>query len=401
MTLDPVWPVSMPKLRDLWMLDPKVRYLNHGGFGATPRAVLAHQNELRERMEREPSQFFFHYVGPELERARHALASFVNAGADDLAFVTNATTGVNLVLKNLELEPGDEIVTTNHDYPACRMALEDLAARLDLRLVVADLPLPLRDSDAVIQRILDATSSQTRLVLIDHVSSPTGVVMPVEKLVGKLEARGIDVLVDGAHATGMLELDVNAIGAAYYVGNLHKWLCTPKGTAFVHVRPDRQKGFRPLVISRGFPDTAGFRRDHDWPGTYDCTGFLCISKAIETMGSMLPGGWPELRARNRAMACAARAYLCDALGLEPPAPESMLGALVTLPLPSHLPATKQQPPPRFDPLSARLFAEHAIEVPVFTWSSPQRWFRVSAQLYNETSDYEALAAVLRDSETST
>ena len=272
-----------------------------------------------------------------------------------------------------------------------------LAERQDLRLVVADVPLPLRDSDAVIERIVDATSSQTRLVLIDHVSSPTGVVMPVEKLVRKLEARGIDVLVDGAHATGMLELDVNAIGAAYYVGNLHKWLCSPKGTAFVHVRPDRQKGFQPLVIARGFPGTSGFRRDHDWPGTYDCTGFLCIPKAIETMASLLPGGWPELRARNHAMALAARAHLCETLSLTPPVPESMVGALVTLPLPEHLAAASEQPASRFDPLGAKLFAEHAIEVPIFAWPSPERrWFRVSAQLYNDRPDYEALSRALRD-----
>ncbi len=387
----------MPKSRDFWMLDPKVRYLNHGAFGATPRAVLEHQSELRARMEREPAQFFAHYVGPELARARHALGVFVNADADDFIFVTNATTGVNLVLENLELEAGDEIVTTNHDYLSCRMAMQALARRRDLRLVVVEIPLPLRDGDSVIEAVLAATSSQTRLVLIDHVTSPTGVVMPVEKLVAKLEARGIDVLVDGAHATGMLELDVSAIGAAYYVGNLHKWLCSPKGTAFVHVRRDRQKGFRPLVVARGAGGTEGFRRDHDWPGTYDCTGFLCIPRAIEVMAGLLPGGWPELRARNRAMARAARDHLCSTFGLAPPVPESMLGALVTLPLPAHLAWRGTQPTAPIDPLARTLFDTHAIEVPVFAWpSSPHRWFRVSAQLYNDRADYEALARALGD-----
>ncbi len=353
-------------------------------------------------MEREPSQFFLHYVGPELERAREALAAFVHADADDLAFVTNATTGVNLVLQNLELEPGDEIVTTNHDYPSCRMAMQALAERFDARLIVADIPLPISEPEEVIDRVMAATSSQTRLVLLDHVSSPTGVVMPVEKLVGRLESRGIDVLVDGAHAAGMLELDIEAIGAAYYVGNLHKWLCSPKGTAFVHVRRDRQKGFKPLVISRGFPDTTGFRRDHDWPGTFDCTGFLAVPKAIEVMGAMLPGGWSAVRERNRATARAARAYLCEALALTPPVPESMLGALVTLPLPRHREVSGAQPAQaRVDSLQAELFARHGIEVPIFTWPSwSRRWFRVSAQLYNARADYEALAAAL-SAETST
>lgn len=350
-------------------------------------------------MEREPSQFFLHYVGPELERARHALAGFIHADADDLAFVTNATTGVNLVLRNIELEPGDEIVTTNHDYPSCRMALQALADRCDARLIVADIPLPLTDPEDVIARVMAATSSQTRLVLIDHVSSPTGVVMPVEKLVGRLESRGIDVVVDGAHATGMIELDIEAIGAAYYVGNLHKWLCSPKGTAYVHVRRDRQKGFEPLVISRGFPNTTGFRRDHDWAGTFDCTGFLAIPKAIEVMGAMLPGGWPALRERNRATARAARALLCERLGLDAPVPESMLGTLVTLPLPRHREVTGAQPTGlRVDPLQAELFDVHGIEVPIFTWPSwPRRWFRVSAQLYNARADYEALATALQGS----
>jgi isopenicillin-N epimerase len=229
------------------------------------------------------------------------------------------------------------------------------------------------------------------------VTSPTGLVLPIERLVDELSRRGVDALVDGAHAPGMVPLDLRALGAAYYTGNCHKWMCAPKGTGFLHVRPDRQTGVRPLVISHGAnsprTDRTRFRLEFDWMGTVDPTGYLTIPEAIRYVGSLLPGGWPAVMARNRATALGARDRLCAALSVAPPAPDSMIGSLAAVPVPVDF-----GPPPVVDepdPLQTALFDRFGIELLVFTWRAlATRILRVSAQLYNTAADYERLAQAL-------
>ncbi len=381
----------------LWTLDPGVTFLNHGSFGACPAAVLHAQALLRDRMERHPVRFLDRELEGYLDEARAALAAFVGADADDLAFVPNATTGVNTVLRALEFVPGDEILVTDHAYNACRNAVEYVAARAGATVVVAPVPFPLADPAEVTRAVLARVTRFTRLVLVDHVTSPTGIVLPVAEIARGLEGSGIDLLVDGAHAPGMLPLDVDALGAAYYAGNAHKWLCAPKGAAFLWVRRDRQADVRPLTISHGWnaarTDRSRFRLLFDWTGTDDPTPYLCIPESLRFVGSLLPGGWAELRERNRALALEARALLCDALGVAPPAPESMLGSLATVPLP---PSEDGSLTGR-DPYQRHLLDAYGIEVPVFAWPRPpRRWLRVSAQLYNRRAHYERLAQALRE-----
>ncbi len=376
-----------------WGLSREVAFLNHGSFGACPTAVLDEQRRLRDRLERQPVQFFARDLEGLLDEARAALAAFVHAAPDDLAFVPNATTGVNTVVRSLRYEPGDELLTTDHVYNACRNTMLWAEAQ-GAHVVQARVPFPLSSPDEVVTSVLSRVSARTRLALLDHVTSPTGLVYPIEQLVHELLARGVDTLVDGAHAPGMVPLDLDALGAAYYTGNCHKWLCAPKGAAFLHVRRDKQAGLRPSAISHGAnsprTDRSRFRLEFDWAGTDDPTPFLCVPAAIRFLGALLPGGWPELMERNRALVLQGRRVLLSALGGAAPAPESMIGMLAALPLP---------PAPQGEAASVTQLAlvARGIEVPLWDFpASPQRIVRISAQLYNALPQYERLAAELKD-----
>jgi isopenicillin-N epimerase len=374
----------------MWSLEPGTIFLNHGSFGACPRAVLDEQSRLRERMEAQPVRFFMREVPPLLEAARAELGRFIGADADDLAFVPNATTAVNAIVRSLPLRAGDEIVTTNHAYNACVNALRVTPATV----VVADVPFPIASPDQVVDAILARVTSKTRLALIDHVTSPTAIVFPVERIIRTLAERGVDTMVDGAHALGMLPLDLRALGAAYYTANAHKWLCCPKGAAFLHVRRDRQQQIRPATISHGanaaLEGRTRFRVEFDWTGTDDPTPALCIPAAIRTLSAQ--DGWP---ARNHVLALEARDILCHALRLKPPAPDAMLGSMASVPLPDadYAPCPS---PVGTDAFQMELIRRYAIEVPIFGWPAwPKRLLRVSAQLYNRRAQYETLAEALR------
>ncbi len=375
-----------------WTLDPALAFLNHGSFGATPIAVMAHQAELRARLERNPVDFFMRYLPGALDDARHALAAFLGADPAGLAFVPNATTGVNTVLANLAptLAPGDELLTTDHAYGACRNALEALAARTGTRVVIARVPFPGTTPDLVVDAIRAALSPRTKLALVDHLTSPTGVVFPVERIVPLLAERGVDTLVDGAHAPGSVPLALDHLGAAYYTGNGHKWTCAPKGAAFLWVRADRRRDFHPLTISHGYarplaPGETRFRAEFDWVGTDDPTAYLTLPFAIDFLQRLVPGGWEAIRAANRAGALAARSALEACLQLQATTDPSMLAGLASIPLPDgDAPA-----------LAARLFTHDAIEVPVIPYPSPPaRLLRVAWHLHTREADLTRLVTAL-------
>ena len=382
-----------------WLLDPGVVFLNHGSFGSCPRVVLEVQREFRDRLECQPVRFFLRELEGLWDGARHVLSQFLGADTDDLVFVPNATTGVNTVLRSLRFQPGDEMLVTNHEYNACRNALNFAAERSGARVVVANVPFPFQHEDDLVQPILERVTSRTRLALLDHVTSQTGVVFPLPRLVRELAARGVETLVDGSHAPGMVPLNLNDMGAAYYTGNCHKWICAPKGVAFLHVRRDRQTGIRPLVISHGAnsprTDRSGFLIEFGWTGTSDPSACLCVPEALRFMGSLLPGGWPEVMQRNCELVLAARDVLVRTLGIEAPCPDEFIGSLAALRLPDAVATHSSKSPLHLDPLQDRLLYEHGIEVPVIPWPAPpQRLLRISAQLYNSLPQYEQLAKVL-------
>ena len=384
-------PPSRKQLLACWSLDPSITFLNHGSFGACPLPVLTAQQHWRDRMERQPLQFFGRDLEALLDDARAELAAFVGAEADDLAFVPNATTAINTVLKSLSFAPGDELLTTNQEYNACRNALNYVAERYGLKVVVAQVPFPLEEPQQVIDAIVSCISDKTRLALLDHVVSQTGLVFPLAELVQTLTQRGVETLVDGAHAPGMLPLNLQAIGATYYTGNLHKWVSAPKGAAFLYVQRDRQPAIRPLTISHGAnatrTDRSRFRLEFDWVGTDDPTAYLCVPDAIRFMGSLLPGGWDELMATNHALAIAARQVLCETLQIAPPCPEEMLGAMAVVPLPDGNPMGLQD----------ALLERYQIEVPIVPFpNASSRLVRVSAQLYNQLEQYQYLGRALAE-----
>jgi isopenicillin-N epimerase len=390
---------------DAWALDPELVFLNHGSYGAVPRAVLAVQAELRAEMEANPVGFLGRALEPRLDAARARLAAFLRADPDDLAFVPNATHAVATVLRSLRFGPGDVIATTDHEYNAALNMARFAAARDGARVVVARIPLPVGGPDEALERVLAATGPRTRLVLVSHVTSPTALVLPLAELVPLLEARGIPVLVDGAHAPGMLPLDLDALGASFYTGNLHKWVCAPRGAAFLHVRRDRRAAVRPLAISHGAndprPARSTFRKEFDWTGTSDPTPYLAVPAALDTIEALVAGGWPAVMARNVRLATEARRQLVAAAGRPALAPEAMLGSMAALDLPPD-PGFVARAAADPDPLQGRLLAA-GIEVPVHAWPRDpmpgerrRRLLRVSAHLHNDAGEYAYLAGVLSE-----
>lgn len=385
--------------RSLWYLDPAVTFLNHGSFGACPKEVLKFQWQLKQRLEREPVQFLVREFEPLLDQARVELARFVGAKPGNLVFVPNATSGINTVLRSLRFSKGDELLVTDHEYNACRNALNFVAARSGAKVVVAPVSFPVASSAEIVQPILNRVTRRTRLALIDHVTSQTGLVFPLERIVPELEKRGVATLVDGAHAPGMVPLYLEQLGASYYTGNCHKWMCAPKGAAFLHVRADRQQEIRPLVISHGAnstrTDRSRFLIEFGWTGTWDPAAMLSVPESIRFMGGLLPGGWPAVMKRNRQLALAGRKIVCDALKIELPAPDELIGSLASIPLAPGRDTTPPKSPLYLDPLQERLMRKRRIEVPVIPWPKPPaRILRVSAQLYNSLADYELLSEIL-------
>ena len=331
---------------------------------------------------------------PEIqERARGALASFVKADRENLVFLPNATAGVNTVLASFPFRPGDRLLTTSHDYFACHNALMVNAERRGAVVDTVSIPFPLSSEEEIVEGVLSAVTPKTRLALLDHVSSPTGLVFPVGRLLLELQGRGVECLVDGAHAPGMLPLELETLHPAFYTGNLHKWTCLPKGAAFLYVRPDLQEKIRPLSISHlreengeGTP----FQREFRWQGTRDYTPWLVIPEALSFLGSLLPGGWEELRENNHRKVVEGRRVLAEVLNTPPPCPPGLLGSLASLPLPPSESSSCE-----IDPLQERLYRHYHIEVPIMTLSQPpRRLIRISAQIYNRKEEYKALAEAL-------
>lgn len=409
-----------------WALDPNVTFLNHGSFGACPRRVLSVQDGFRREMESEPVRFMVERLEPLLDESRAALAAFLGGRAEDYVFVPNATAAVNAVVRSMDLSPGDELLTVSHAYNACVNVLRYVGERTGAKVVAAEVERFPESAEAFVEAFMRHANERTRLVMVCHVTSPTAIVLPVERIVSLMRERfpRADVLVDGAHGPGMLGVDIERIGAAYYTANCHKWLCSPKGSAFLHVRKDRQAMVRPHVISHGAnsgrKDRSRYLLEFDWTGTGDPTAVLCIPAAIRAMAEIWwegdsggtdvgPGGppsvargdvasaWSAIRARNRALALEGRRIVAASVGAELRVPDEMIGSIATIPLPDGV-GTPPEPVASSYPdlLQRRLVERHRVQVPVSIFPKwPGRSIRVSAQLYNDRVDYERLAAALR------
>lgn len=345
-------------MRNLFLLDPEVTFLNHGSFGATPRAVFDRYQAWQRELEREPVDFIARRLGPLLAEARAELGGFVGARPDDLTFVQNATTGVNMAARALDLQPGDEVLSTNLEYGACVLTWQRLCT-----FVQAD-----------VEELFEHVTERTRAVFVSHITSETALLLPVEEIVAHARSLGLATIVDGAHAVAQVDLDLDALGADFYSGNCHKWLCAPKGAGFLYVRPDWQERVDGAITSWGYEEPATFISRTERQGTRDSSAYLTVPAAIEFFREH------DERERCVALARDARRDLCELLGTEPIAPESMVLQMASVRLPE--PDTG---------LNRRLFDEHRIEIPV---SNDGALLRISIAPYNDRADVDRLLEAL-------
>jgi len=387
------------EMLSLWPLDPAATYLNHGTVGVVPRQVLEAQQRWRDRIERHPSRFMLRelwsFSGAEagsstlMRQAAAEVAAFVGANANDLVFLDNTTTGVNAVVQSLPMGSGDDIVITDHAYAGIVTAVRHAAARNGATVTVVQMPYPAFDANEAVRRIEAALSERTRLVITDHIVSETALIFPVEAIVRACRARNVPVLVDGAHVPGALDLDVSAIGADFYVANLHKWAMAPRSSAFLVVAPAFQPAIHPVVISWGYG--SGYTQEFDWVGTRDPTPWLAAPDGIRFLRGL---GFDELRRHNHDLAWRAARHLTDTWKTPLELDESMAGCMVTVMTPESCGTDK----PAAIRLRDRLLYEHDIEVHAHARAG-RVWVRVSAQAYNDDRDIEKLAgAVLRESQ---
>jgi isopenicillin-N epimerase len=386
-----------------WRFEPGLTYLTHGTFGATPVPILEAQRALVDDLEASPVRVLEREFEARRDAARVEVARFLGADPEGVVVVPNATAGVSTVLRSLRIRPGDELLTTDHEYNAVLNAIDLAAEDARARVVRARIPLPIRHPEEVVEALISAVTPRTRLAIVSHVTSPTGLVFPIETIVRELDRLGVDTLVDAAHAPGQVPVDVDGLGAAYWTANGHKWLCGPKVSGVLAIRADRRRGIRPLVTSHGWNDQREDRHDlwkeFDWQGTSDPTAFLALPLAIRLVGSLDPAGWPGVMGSNRELALEARRRVEAVLGVEPVAPESMVGSMPTVRVPGLAADAEALA------MTKALHDDERIEVPFPSWpvrgarerpadNPAQVLIRVSIQRYNDETDVDRLVEAL-------
>jgi isopenicillin-N epimerase len=378
-------------MRAEWALDADVTYLNHGTVGAVPRLVLAAQQKIRDEVERQPSKFLLRDVSglvglprqtpTRMREAAGHVARFIGAREPDVVFVDNATTGVNAVLRSIALEPGDELLLTDHNYGATARVAAFVARERQARVVTAAVPYPAFDPARLVESIARAITRRTRVAVIDHITSETALVFPLKEIADACRARGVAVLVDGAHAPGVLPLDMPALGIDWYVANLHKWAHAPRSCGFLWAHTSRQAALHPPVISWGLD--LGFTAEFDWVGTRDPSPWLAAPEGLRFLDRL---GYADVRAYNHDLACTAAALLCDRWGTTLGVSAADFAAMVALPLPEKLGSSAADAAALRD----ELLFDDRIEVQVHAGHG-RLWTRVSAQVYNDRADLERFA----------
>jgi isopenicillin-N epimerase len=374
-------------IQDLFLLDLEIIFLNHGSFGACPRPVFEAYQDWQLRLERQPVLFLGRALAAYERQARQALGDYLHAGPDDLVYVPNATHGVNIVARSLDLKPGDEILTTDHEYGACDNTWEFLCRKSGARYIHQPLPVPLGGPDEIVEQLWQGVTPHTRLIFLSHLTSPTAVILPVQAICQRARQEGMITLIDGAHAPGQIEVDLQAIGADFYTGNCHKWMLSPKGAAFLYTRPAVQAMIEPLVVSWGYSadasTTSGSRYIDllQWTGTRDPSAALSVPSAIQFMQEH---SWREAGEACHRLAVETRGRLEALTGLEALCNEQGFHQMFSARLPEDTDLAR---------LKTRLYDEYRIEVPTILWSD-QKLIRISIQAYNSRSDAQALIEAL-------
>jgi len=390
---------KLPKpspLFEKWNLNPNIVYLNHGSFGATPRLIIEKQKQYIDQLESEPVEFSVKKWYPLYYENKKALADFVGTSEHNIYLAPNTTIGINQILHNIN-EQGKHWLTTNHAYGACLHAFQKIGEAKLNEVVKVEIPFPLISEEEVLEKIENGISPKTSIAMIDYITSATGIVLPIKKIIDLLHNKGVKVIVDAAHAPGMVDFNLDELDADYFVANCHKWICSPKGSAFVYVNPKHQKEYKPVYYSF-YNDwdtghSAHWSNQFIWEGTRDYSAYLCIKASLDYMPSLVEGGWKELKNHNRNLAIQGAKLIANKLGVEIPVPENMLGSIVNIPL------WDDKIPIKFfnyyTEVKKLLYDNYKIEVPCILFpQAPQQYVRVSAQLYNSFEQYEYLGGCL-------
>ena len=376
-----------PLPKDLFLLDPDVAFLNHGSFGATPRPVFEKYQAWQREMERQPVAFFVERFAGLLREARTVLAGYVHTAPDNVVYVANATTALNTVARSLRLDPGDEIVTTDHEYGAMDRMWRFLCQKTGAVYRPVPLPLPLDTPGDLVERLWAGVTPRTRVLFFSHLTSPTALILPARELCRRARAAGVLSIVDGAHALGQVPLDLDDLDADFFTANAHKWLCAPKGSAFLYARPEVQRLVEPLVVSWGNTSLTStgstFLDEQQWAGTRDIAAFLAVPEAIRFCEAH---DWPRVRTECHRLVRHAREAIGALTGLPPICPDSTewYAQMATVPL----------PPCEAPKIKAQLYERFRVEVPVSEWQG-RPYLRVSIQGYNTLADVERLLAALQ------
>jgi len=369
-----------------FLLDPKVIYLNHGSFGATPKPVFREYQRWQRELERQPVEFLDRRFAERMAASRAVLAEYLGTQRDNLVYVTNATVGVNIVARSLDLGPGDEVLTTDHEYGACDRTWKFLAGKQGFDYLRQSIPVPIATPDAFVEQLWQGVSACTKVIFLSHITSPTAMTFPVAGVCRRAREQGILTIVDGAHVPGQVHFDLDELGADFYTGNLHKWLCAPKGAGFLYARPEKKSLLEPLVVSWGYeaekPGLSQFVDHHEWWGTRDIAAFLSVPAAIQFQKEH---DWDRVRAACHDLAIDAEARIRELSSLPSLYPnDSWFAQMVAVPLPVETDIVT---------LKEYLYNEHRIEVPLVAWNGG-KLIRVSIQGYNTTKDVDVLIKTL-------
>jgi len=375
----------MPEnLRSLFLLDPSVTFLNHGSFGACAKPVFEQYQRWQLELERQPVEFLGRRYYELMAEARAELGKYLNAPADDLIFADNATAGVNIVVRSIELNPGDEVLTTDHEYGACDLTWQYLQERKGVVIKRANVALPVTTPEDFVESFWANVTDKTRVIYLSHITSFSALIFPIEEICRRAREAGIFTLIDGAHAPGQIELDMQAIGADAYAGNLHKWLCAPKGSGFLYVRPEHQEQMMSVIVSWGWGEgrpefgTSQFLRRNTWQGTRDPAAYLTVPAAIKFQEEH---DWPAVRERCHELVSLARRRIANLTDLSPIAPQSTDWFVQMATCPVRTASIEQ--------LKTNLYDQCRIEIPCMEWQGRQ-FVRVSIQGYNTAEDVDRL-----------
>ncbi|NWG33658.1 MAG: aminotransferase class V-fold PLP-dependent enzyme [Chloroflexi bacterium] len=381
----------MPSFKKYFLLDPSVIFLNHGSFGATPRAVFNAYQRWQRELERQPVQFLGRQITGLLAESRAALGAYLGTQADNIVYTQNVTVALNIVAHSLRLGPGDEVLATEHEYGALDRTWRFLSKEKGFRYINQPVETPLLSAEKFVEDFWRGVTPRTRVIFMSHITSPTAVIFPVEEAVRRARQSGIITIIDGAHAPGQIKLRLDSLGADFYGGNLHKWLCAPKGAGFLYARPEVQSLLKPLVVSWGYepevPGVSAFIDQHEWWGTRDMAAFLSVPAAIEFQEQY---NWDEVRESCHRLAAYAHHRICELTGLAPlhfptdalrsNAGQAWFCQMVAAPLPANSDISL---------LKERLYKDYKIEIPLIEWKG-RKWIRVSVQGYNTKRDIDAL-----------